>query len=281
MGTCKSLLNAFGLQKLVPMSCAVAWRVIELLDMVVCPRAVQHSCFICTLHPVHLHWLKTRWFKSASVSCVKHLALAPQSFLHLMSCRNLLGLLQRRSTFPVGLETESGIQCIDPGGGGWFGRVAGQSLLTGLQQAKQDGRLVHVATLVDFCHVKHSELARHVQTHKGSRAQGAQRRRRRWIQCRTHGASRRARSVSFTRGISKCLGYKCPDLAGEAHDVVSACTQAAFVERPLDYCDCQMKSGWARREELSNGVDAPFGWKGGRPCRPCAVQEPANHKRTL
>ena len=41
-----------------------------------------------------------------------------------MSCRNILGLLDRRSTFLDGLETESEIPCIDPSGGGWFGRVA-------------------------------------------------------------------------------------------------------------------------------------------------------------
>ena len=50
-----------------------------------------------------------------------------------MSCRNLLGLLDRRSTFLDGLETESEIPCIDPSGGGWFGRVAGQSPLTGYE----------------------------------------------------------------------------------------------------------------------------------------------------
>ena len=32
-----------------------------------------------------------------------------------------------------GLETESGIPCIDPGGGGWFGRTAEQSPLTGYE----------------------------------------------------------------------------------------------------------------------------------------------------
>ena len=64
---------------------------------------------------------------------LKKLALAPQSFLHLMSCRNLLGLPERRSTFPGGLETESLIPCIDLDGGGWFGRVAEQSSLTGYE----------------------------------------------------------------------------------------------------------------------------------------------------
>ena len=47
---------------------------------------------------------------------------------------NLIVLSQppeRRFTFPDGLETESGIPCIDPSGGGWFGRVAEQSPLTG------------------------------------------------------------------------------------------------------------------------------------------------------
>ena len=47
-----------------------------------------------------------------------------------MSCRNLLGLPERRSSYPDGLETESGIPCIDPRGGGWFGRLAEQSPLT-------------------------------------------------------------------------------------------------------------------------------------------------------
>ena len=49
-----------------------------------------------------------------------------------MSCRNLLGLPQRRSNFLDGLDTEPGIPCIDPGGGGWFGRVAEQFPLTSL-----------------------------------------------------------------------------------------------------------------------------------------------------
>ena len=47
-----------------------------------------------------------------------------------MSCRNLLGLPDRRPTFPDRLETEPSTPCIDPGGGGWFGRVAEQSPLT-------------------------------------------------------------------------------------------------------------------------------------------------------
>ena len=91
-------------------------------------RAVWHSCF--TFHvssnaPAFAHGL------SHVCRVVKNLALAPQSFCQFMSCRNLLGLPQRRSTFPDGLETESGIPCTDPSGGGWFVRVAQQSPLTG------------------------------------------------------------------------------------------------------------------------------------------------------
>ena len=48
-----------------------------------------------------------------------------------MSCRKLLGLPERRLTFRDGLETEPGIPCIDPSGGGCFGPVAEQSPLTG------------------------------------------------------------------------------------------------------------------------------------------------------
>ena len=51
-----------------------------------------------------------------------------------MSCRNLLGLPDRQPTFPDRLETEPGIPFIDPGGGGWFGRVAEQSPLTGYER---------------------------------------------------------------------------------------------------------------------------------------------------
>ena len=47
-----------------------------------------------------------------------------------MSCRNFLGLPDRRPTFRDRLETEPGITCRDPGAGGWFGRMAEQSPLT-------------------------------------------------------------------------------------------------------------------------------------------------------
>ena len=50
-----------------------------------------------------------------------------------MSSRSLLGLPGRHSTFPRGLETESGIHCKDPGGEAWFGPMAEQSLLTGYE----------------------------------------------------------------------------------------------------------------------------------------------------
>ena len=43
------------------------------------------------------------------MSCVENGVIAPESFCHLMSCRTFLGLLERRSILPDGLETESGI----------------------------------------------------------------------------------------------------------------------------------------------------------------------------
>ena len=58
---------------------------------------------------------------------IENSAFSPQSLRHLMSGRNLLDLLERHSTFPDGLETESGTRCNDPGGGAWFGRKAEQS----------------------------------------------------------------------------------------------------------------------------------------------------------
>ena len=48
-----------------------------------------------------------------------------------MSCRNLLGLSQRRSTFPDRLETESGIPCI-PAAVDGLGRMAERSPFTRL-----------------------------------------------------------------------------------------------------------------------------------------------------
>ena len=38
-----------------------------------------------------------------------------------MSCRNLLGLPDRRPTFPDRQGTGQGTPCIDPGSGGLFG----------------------------------------------------------------------------------------------------------------------------------------------------------------
>ena len=35
-----------------------------------------------------------------------------------------------------------------------------------IRQARKDGRTVHFASLMDFCHLKTAELAKHLQTHK-------------------------------------------------------------------------------------------------------------------
>ena len=37
-----------------------------------------------------------------------------------------------------------------------------------VQEAKKDGRSVHFASLVGFCHLEHTELAKHLQTYKGT-----------------------------------------------------------------------------------------------------------------
>ena len=50
-----------------------------------------------------------------------------------MSCGNLVGLPDRRPTFPDRLETELGTTCADPRGGGRFGHMAEQSPLTGYE----------------------------------------------------------------------------------------------------------------------------------------------------
>ena len=88
--------------------------------VVSCSRFIQCTC------------IASRLDSSQHVSPVlKNIALVPQSFLQHVSCRNLLGLPERSSTFPDGLETESGVPCIDPRDGGSFGRMAEQSPLTG------------------------------------------------------------------------------------------------------------------------------------------------------
>ena len=36
-----------------------------------------------------------------------------------------------------------------------------------IRQAKKDGQTVHFAKLMDFCHLKNAEVAKHVQKYKG------------------------------------------------------------------------------------------------------------------
>ena len=96
-------------------------------------RRVAQLFYLFTFRPMHVHWLKASWFKSACESGERNIVLAPQSFLHLMSCRNLLGLPDRRPTFADRLETELGKTCDDPRSGGSFGRLTEQFPLTGYE----------------------------------------------------------------------------------------------------------------------------------------------------
>ena len=79
------------------------------------------SCFI------HCTCLGSRLESSSQRLCRVLKTVRMLQLLHLMSRRNLLGLPEGRPIVPDGLDKESGIPCIDPGGGGWFGRVAAQS----------------------------------------------------------------------------------------------------------------------------------------------------------
>ena len=69
---------------------------------------VAHSTVVShlTFHPMHLLWLKAWWNKSAFVSRIEHSSLTPQSVLHPMSGRNLLGLLERQFPLPDVVENE-------------------------------------------------------------------------------------------------------------------------------------------------------------------------------
>ena len=64
---------------------------------------------------------------------LKTVRLLHSHSFRLVSSRNLLALPDRHFTFPGGVETASEIHCNDPGGGGWFGRMAEQSPLTGYE----------------------------------------------------------------------------------------------------------------------------------------------------
>ena len=71
-----------------------------------------------------------------------------------------------------------------------------------VQQAKQDGRSVHFAFLMDFGHLKHLEFAKHLQTYKGSVVQGREN-----VEHDSGNRTHRAGRISFASGGSKIVGY--------------------------------------------------------------------------
>ena len=103
------------------------------------PHRTQHTIMCCSLRVV-LHssfTLHVSFDESSQHVCrVLNSVLAPQSFLHHMSCRNLLDLPDRWSTFPKGLETESGNHCIDPAAVAGLAEWLDQSLPTGYDPKK-------------------------------------------------------------------------------------------------------------------------------------------------
>ena len=48
-----------------------------------------------------------------------------------------------------------------------FERVEGKSKHEVIQEARVNGKQVHFATLMDFCHLKRPELAEHLQKYQG------------------------------------------------------------------------------------------------------------------
>ena len=90
-----------------------------------------------------------------------------------------------------------------------------------VQQAKQDGRSVHFASLMDFGHLKHLEYAK-----QSPNIQRECRARRENDEHDSGNRTHKAKSISFESGGSKIVRYICKllGIAGEAN-AVSAYTQ--------------------------------------------------------
>ena len=105
-----------------------------------------------------------------------------------------------------------------------------------VEQAKKDGRSVHFASRMDLCHLKHSNLEKHLQTYKGRVVfLGGQRQRRQWIQCSNHGG----RSFTLANGSSKVFG-SVEELAKPTRQF--PLKRRGTCRRHHDYCDCPRRS---------------------------------------
>ena len=108
-----------------------------------------------------------------------------------------------------------------------------------IQQAEKDGKSVHFANLMDLCHLKNAELARHLPKYEGrvvlrgdmiKDEQGYS------------GSIHRARRFIFADGSGEILGHhlKASWYGREASDAVSVYTQVKMTEAPRLY-DCREK----------------------------------------
>ena len=115
-----------------------------------------------------------------------------------------------------------------------------KKIKTNSEVVQMGGRSVHFASLMDFCHLRHSDLANALQKYK----------RRQWIQSSIHGA----RSISFANNSSNLSGYnfQIPGRAGEANDAVSAFSQ----RKSLHKCGYENHSVGDR----NNGTRLKYQW---------------------
>ena len=92
------------------------------------------------------------------------------------------------------------------------------------QPANKDSRSGQIAFLVDPCHLKHSDRAKHLQKHKEKgRAPVGQRQRRQRGQSSTHGAT----IFSFANGTSKIPGYSSAQSCSKKTTVEQICVNTS------------------------------------------------------
>ena len=118
-----------------------------------------------------------------------------------------------------------------------------------VQQAKKDGRLVHFASLMDICHLKHSELAKHLQTRKeeGRAPEGQDQRQKvdRKQNSRSKGAAASQMTAErFLETISRLVG-----MAGEANAAFSTFTLEISAKEQKDWIGRRICKASSRNRE--------------------------------
>ena len=100
-----------------------------------------------------------------------------------------------------------------------------------IEEARNEGRTVHFASLMDLCHLKNSELEPKFQKYKGRVVlRGDIVKEWLWILCRIY----RTRTISITNDGSKVMDIisRLPGCGGQAADAVSANTQVKMEDVP-------------------------------------------------